>query len=323
MLESRHLHHLLIVSKHASEYQRLMVEADLPELKISSTDLHNPNDLAQVIKKGATFDLGFGEPNLIVQVLPYLPTLHWVQATWAGVEPLLAPGLRRDYTLTNVRGVFGPLMSEFVFGYLLQHERRIIARFLSQQTRQWDASPPGTLRGKRLGLMGIGSIGAHLANTAKHFGMLVSGYTRSREDCRDVDAYFHSNQRLDFASDLDYLVCVLPGTQDTRHLVDGALLGRLPSHALLINVGRGGVIDETALAAALQANRLAGAVLDVFQQEPLPPEHVFWHTPNLLVTAHTAAPSFPTDIAGLFIKNYQRLLAGKPLQNQVNFERGY
>ncbi|PYQ92890.1 MAG: hypothetical protein DMF96_31825 [Acidobacteria bacterium] len=122
---------------------------------------------------------------------------------------------------------------------------------------------------------------------------------------------------------LDYLVSVVPTTAGTRHIVDAALLGALPPHAIFINPGRGSVVDEPALAAALTDGRLAGAVLDVFQQEPLPPGHVFWRTPNLLITSHTAALSAPEDIAPVFIENYRRLLRREPLLHQVDFELGY
>ena len=113
--------------------------------------------------------------------------MRWAQSTWAGVEPLLDPSLRRDYALTNARGVFGALMSEYVFGYLIAHERRMLEKHALQEAGRWDQAPPGTLRGKRIGLLGVGSIGAALARTAKHFGMRVKGYTRASEGCPDVD----------------------------------------------------------------------------------------------------------------------------------------
>src|SRR5262249_45816412 len=160
----------------------------------------------------------------IRQVLDRLPALRWVQATWAGVEPLLDPALRRDYVLTNARGVFGALMSEYVFGYLLAHERRILEKFAAQRAARWDPTQPGTLRGKEIGLIGVGSIGAALARTAKHFGMRVRGYTRSSEGCADVDGYFHGEDRVAFAAGLDYLVSVTPNTAGTRHLIDATLL---------------------------------------------------------------------------------------------------
>jgi phosphoglycerate dehydrogenase-like enzyme len=105
--------------------------------------------------------------------------------------------------------------------------------------------------------------------------------------------------------------------------VDAGLLAALPPHAVFINPGRGGTVDEPALAAALQNGTIAGAVLDVFQQEPLPPDHLFWRTPRLLITSHTAALSAPSDIAPIFIDNYRRLVRGEPLRYRVDFERGY
>src|SRR5262245_36325783 len=264
-----------------------------------------------------------GEPSLVRTALPRLTGMKWVQSTWAGVEPLLDPSLRRDYLLTNARGVFGPQMSEYVFGYLIAHERRMFEKQTAQQAGRWDPSPPGMLRGKRIGLLGVGSIGAALAATAKHFRMRVRGYTRASEDCRDVDQYFHGADRLAFANDLDYLVAIMPNTAGTRHVVDAALLAALPPRAVFVNPGRGSVVDEAALADALQNGRLASAVLDVFDQEPLPANHVFWRLPNVLITSHTAALSIPDDIAPVFIDNYRRWIDGAELRYRVDFEAGY
>lgn len=315
------MHRLLILSRRASDYRRLVDAADLPDLEVTAT-----SDPAEAAPRAAEFDVAFGEPSLLRQLLPSLTSLRWAQATWAGVEPLLDPSLRRDYALTNARGVFGGLMSEYVFGYLLAHERRLLEKHASQLAGRWDPAPPGTLRGKHLGLLGVGTIGAALARTARHFGMRVKGYTRRSEDSADVDLYFHgslSDQRDAFAGELDYLVSIMPATSATRQVVDAALLAALPRRAVFVNPGRGGTVDEDALALALGDGTIAGAVLDVFQQEPLPPDHVFWKTPNLLITSHTAALSFPEDITPVFVDNYRRLLRGEPLRYQVDFEQGY
>src|SRR5207249_2283761 len=109
----------------------------------------------------------------------------------------------------------------------------------------------------------------------------------------------------------------------TRRLVDRALLAALPARAVFVNPGRGSVVDEMALADALTTGRLAGAVLDVFETEPLPSDHMFWRTPNLIITSHTAALSAPEDIAPVFVENYHRMLAGETLRYRVDFERGY
>jgi phosphoglycerate dehydrogenase-like enzyme len=311
--------HVLILSRNADEYRRLVEAEHLPGLEKLAA-VKSPSD---VLARGNDFDVIFGEPALIRNVIAHQRNLHWVQATYAGVEPLLDPSLRRDYLLTNARGVFGGLMSEYVFGYLLQHERRMFERYRAQQEGRWDRSVTGTLRNKTIGLLGVGSIGAALAGTARHFGLAVRGYTRESESCPDVQAYFHGPRLLDFADGLDYLVGILPNTKETLRLVDATLLGRLPAHALFVNVGRGQVVDEPALVAALQTGKLSGAVLDVSVQEPLPPGHPFWHAPNLLLTFHTSAPSIPADLARLFIENYRRFAEGLPPLHVVDFEKGY
>ena len=300
---------LILLSRNADQYRALLDAAHLPNLEI-------------VASPSPDCEIAFGEPDLIRDALPDLPRLKWAQATWAGVEPLLDSTLRRDYILTNARGVFGPLMSEYVFGYLLLHERKILQRLAHQREHRWDHTLTGMLRGKTFGLLGVGSIGAHLASTAKHFGMAVHGFTRGSDSCPEVDAYFHTDLPS-FAAGLDYLVCILPNTPVTHHLVDAAVLAALPSHALFVNVGRGASVDEDALADALSRGSIAGAVLDVFQEEPLPPDHIFWDTPNLFISSHTSAPSLPPDIAALFIENYSHYLKQEPLKYQVDFEQGY
>ena len=302
---------LLLSKKDEDQYRRLIADAHLPGLDLVVSE---PADDCDIV---------LGSPHMLRELLPSLPTLRWAQSSWAGVEPLLDPSLRRDYILTNARGIFGGLMSEYVFGYILAHEKRILERRQSQQEKKWDRAESGLLRGKTLGLLGVGSIGAHLAATAKHFGMKVKGYTRSSRESKYVDVYFHGGDLLPFADGLDYLVVILPNTNATTYIVNASLLNALPSQTVVINVGRGNAVDESALVEALTHNRIAGAVLDVTEQEPLPAEHPFWTTPNLLLTFHTSAMSYPEDIMQVFVENYHLYIQGKPLKYQVNFERGY
>lgn len=300
---------LIILSHDKDEYQRLIEAANLPHLEFVT-------DPAQA-------DIVIGEPKAIRDALPLLSQVKWVQSIYAGVEPLVDPAQRRDYVLTNARGVFGGLMSEYVFGYLLFLEKKVLERIQAQQSRMWQRSESGVLRGKTIGLLGVGSIGAHLAGTAKHFGMKVKGFTRGSEISPQVDQYYHGNDLLKFAEGLDYLVSVLPRTEDTNKLVDEALLNTLPDHAIFVNVGRGNSVDEAALVRALNDGKLAAAVLDVFEKEPVPVGHPFWDTPNLYMTFHTSAISYPEDITKLFIENYHPYIEDKPLKYVVDFERGY
>ena len=300
---------LLILARDKDEYRDLIESARLPDLEFVA----DPKES----------DIVLGEPKLIQDALPLLATLKWVQSIYAGVEPLVAPAQRRDYILTNARSVFGELMSEYVFGYLLFHEKKILERIRTQQAHQWQRPESGVLRRKTIGLLGVGSIGAHLAGTAKHFGMTVRGFTRESESSTQVDQYFHGNDLLKFADGLDYLVCVLPRTNDTNQIVNRTLLNVLPAHAIFINVGRGNAVDESALVKALNEGKLAAAVLDVFEKEPVSEDHPFWTTPNLYMTFHTSAISYPEDITKLFIENYHRYIEGKTLKYVVEFERGY
>lgn len=300
---------LLILSREADDYRSLIEAARLPELEFTS--------------EPQAAEIALGEPRLIRDALPLASSLKWAQSIYAGVEPLVDPAQRRDYVLTNARGVFGELMSEYVFGYLLFLEKQILERIETQKSKKWQRPESGMLRGKTLGLIGVGSIGAHLAGTAKHFKMQVRGYTRGSETSPQVDEYYHGDDLLKFANGLDYVVCVLPRTKDTDKIVDANLLNALPPHAIFVNVGRGNAVDEPALVNALTAGRLAAAVLDVFDQEPLPQAHPFWTTPNLYMTFHTSAISYPEDLTRLFVENYQLYLEGKPLKHVVDFEKEY
>jgi phosphoglycerate dehydrogenase-like enzyme len=300
---------LLLLSRNADEYSKLIEDARLPGLEL--------------VSEPAESDIVLGEPHRIRDALPRLSALKWAQSIYAGVEPLVDPAVRWDYVLTNARGVFGELMSEFVFGYLLFHEKKMLERIEAQRAVQWKRPESGFLRGKTIGLLGVGSIGAYLAATAKHFRMTVRGYTRASESSEAVDRYYHEGDLLEFTRGLDYLVSVLPRTADTNEIVDERLLSVLPPHAIFINVGRGNAVDEAALVRALNDGKLAMAVLDVFEKEPLPEGHPFWTTPNLYMTFHTSAISYPEDITELFIENYHLYRDGKPLKHVVDFERGY
>ena len=300
---------LMILSRDANEYQRLIEAAELPDLEFTADTTRS--------------EIVLGEPKLIRDALPNLRRLKWAQSVYAGVEPLLDPAQRRDYVLTNARGVFGELMSEYVFGYLLFHEKKILERIQAQRSGHWQRTESGVLRGKTIGLLGVGSIGSHLAETAKHFRMDVRGYTRQSEISAHVDRYYHGSDLLKFVKGLDYLVVVLPRTEDTDKIVDSRLLDALPPHAVFINVGRGNAVDELALVNALNEGKLAVAVLDVFEREPLPEGHPFWTTPNLYMTFHTSAISYPEDLTKLFIENYQLYRESKPLKYVVDFKSGY
>lgn len=264
----------------------------------------------------------FGDPQMIASILPRMPGIEWVQSTWAGVTPLIDLG-KRDYLLTGVKDVFGPQMSEYVMGFLLAHELKIVERRRRQEARDWYDAFSGTLQGKRLGVMGTGSIGSHIARSAKGFGLEVTGLSRSGDAVEPFDAVLPVGRLHEFLGPLDYLVSVLPKTPGTDRLLDAESLAKLPRHAYFINVGRGNVIDEAALVDALEEGRLGGAALDVFEKEPVPADSPLWGAPGLSITAHIAAVSHPRLIVPIFVDNYRRHVGGLPLCHVVDFDAGY
>lgn len=303
----------LIITRDADAYVRLLDCAD------TATACRSPDEARAAF---AGQRILFGDPESVASVLPGMPGVEWVQSTWAGVTPLLGID-RRDYVLTNVRDIFGPQMSEYVFGYLLAHELRISERAEAQRARRWLPEASGRLEGKRLGIMGTGSLGRSVAETARAFGMAVAGLNRGGAAQAQFDNVLPVGRIDEFLSDLDYLVSVLPDTATTTGLLDAVALARLPEHCYFINVGRGNVVDETALVAALRSGRLAGATLDVFEEEPPPQDSPLWDAPNLNITAHISSISDPALVAPIFNDNYRRYRNGEPLNYVVDFEAGY
>ena len=264
----------------------------------------------------------FGNPADIAKILPQMPTIEWVQSSWAGVTPLIGHD-HRDYVLTGVKGVFGPQMSEYVIGYLLAHELKVVERSQEQHKRNWLRTHSGVLSGKRIGIMGTGSIGQHIAETARHFNMTTIGLSRTGTSVAGFDSVLPVSSLEQFLSGIDHLVSTLPDTPETDNLLNAETLSKLPNHAYFINVGRSNGVDDDALINALNNGSLAGAALDVFDEEPIPQDSPLWNTPNLSVTAHIAAISHPLLIVPIFVENYRRYVNGEQLNYVVDFAAGY
>ena len=289
----------------------LEFEALIGEAAICSTD--DPGVVADA-------EILLASPRLAARAFHRMPSLRWIQSTWAGVDALVGAGIPESVTVTGVKGVFGVPMREFVFGHLLAHTQRIVDRAAA---RSWDYTPPARLEGSRLGILGTGSIGSELARTGKGLGLEVVGCSRSGALVDGFDTVFAVGDRFEFAADLDHLVCVLPGTPETAAIVDEALLGCLRPGATFINAGRGVNADLVAVTKALASGRLSLAVLDVLPVEPLPEGDPLWQVPGLVITSHTAAWSRPSDIARVFVENLGRWRAGRPFGGVIDLERGY
>lgn len=262
-------------------------------------------------------------PTFPAEALAAAGRLRWIQSMWAGVERWLALPLPPGVLLTRMVGAFGPLIAEYVFAHLLAHGQHL-ARYRQQQAdRVWKPHLPRPLRGRCLGVAGLGSIGGEVARLGKAFGMAVWGLSRSGSPHPWADRVFTPDRIAEWAAGVDVAVITLPHTPATAGLIGREVLAAMRSGAILINVGRGAVVDEGALVEALQAGRLELAVLDVFQTEPLPPDHPFWLLPNCVVTPHCSGPSLVEDVVAFFMANYWRFAGGQPLEGLVDRERGY
>jgi phosphoglycerate dehydrogenase-like enzyme len=308
---------LAILSRDAFQYHELIKQAQLPELELvwASNKSPQPHDFSSV-------DILLADPDLAAVELHHCERLKWLQSTWAGNAPLLSH-TKRDYQLCGIKNVFGQKMREYVFAHLLYFSRNIAGFAKQQASAQWQAPEFGHLAGKTLGIMGVGSIGKVVAHTAKVFDMQVKGLSYASRDCEYVDSYFSRLELKAFAQGLDFVVCLLPQTQDTFNIIDQTFLACLPNHCVLINAGRGHCIEEQALLAALRQKQISAAVLDVTSQEPLPSEHSYWHEANVIITQHTAAISEPAEITKIFIANYQNYIGSLELDYILDFDKGY
>lgn len=309
---------LLILAADATKFAALIKAADLQQLEVQATV--NIESAKTLIKD---CNIILGDPPLVSEVLVSANQLEWVQSSWAGVDRLCQPDLRRDYVLTGVKGVFGPLISEYVMTYLFALERRVFAMRSNQLNQHWQPLSYRPSREIRLGVVGLGSIGQHLARTAQFFGLRVTGFNRSGRPCNDVEKVFTMDDLGEFLEELDYVVLTLPDTPETRQFINADVLKMMKPSAVLMNVGRGNIINETDLITALREGIIGGAVLDVFASEPLAQDNPLWQMPDVYVTPHNAAISFTEDIVGIFIGNYRRFVQREALRHVVDFDLGY
>lgn len=279
--------------------------------------------LAELMVSAGSCEIWLGQPDLLAALLRQGLKPRWLQSTWAGITPLLAADLPRDYRLSRATDIFGELMAEYLLTYLLAHERQLLARLASQSARQWDERLPGTLAGRRVLLVGAGDIAQQVAQRLAPFAVQLYGVASAAREQPPFRQVVALAQLAEQAAQADYLINLLPDAAATRNLYDAALFAQCKADALFINVGRGSAVVDADLLAALAAGQLAGAVLDVCREEPLPAAHPFWQARGLLLTGHTAAPTLPAPMVTLFLANLRAYQAGEPMRGEVSFARGY
>ena len=259
-------------------------------------------------------------------LLPAMPKLRWVQAMTAGVEGWLAlPDLPATLTLTCARGTHRESMPENIIGALFYVAKPYAAAVENQKHNRWVQSVAQPLTDKTLGILGLGAIGQDVARIAAVLGMRVIGTRRRPEPMDNVAKIVPPDRTPEVLAESDFLLLLLPATPETNNFIDAERLGKMKPSAWLLNFGRGHLIKDDDLIAAVKAKKIAGAVLDVFRQEPLPADHPFWTTEGIIVLPHIGGPHPQRDkiVARLFVDNLGRFLDGKPLKEVVDCKAGY
>ncbi|MFJ2331621.1 D-2-hydroxyacid dehydrogenase [Pseudomonas helleri] len=308
---------VLIAEQDYSLYAQLLQQA-APELQV-----HTSGDSAQLAQLAADCPVWLGQPDLMATLLRQGHTPQWLQSTWAGITPLLAEGLGRDYRLSRAVGIFGQVMAEYVLTYMLGHEREVMARLVSQVERKWDNRTGQSLVGRKVLIVGAGDIGQTVAQFLQPFGVELYAIASSAREQAPFTEVATLSDLPRLVTQMDYVINLLPNTPETHDLYDAELFALFNPNAVFINAGRGVAVVDADLVEALRLGHLAGAIIDVCRQEPLPAKHPFWTAWGLLLTGHSSAPTSPPMMVQLFIDNLRAYQAGEPLRGEVDFARGY
>ena len=241
--------------------------------------------------------------------------LEWIQALGTGVDNLAdQPALGPSVWLTNVHGIHGAAMSEAALMAMLALSRDLPRVVRNQERHLWERWPGRLLDGKAVGMLGVGAIAIDLAPKCKALGMTTVGMTSAKRAVAGFDRMYAREDLVGAVRDLDYVVILTPYTPETRGIVGRDVLAAMKPTSYLINLARGGVVDEDALLIALKDRRIAGAALDVFAKEPLPEDHPFWSMPNVIITPHLGGfyDTYVDRALPIIEENMRRYLAGTP-----------
>lgn len=266
-----------------------------------------------------------------VSLISQMPNLRWFQQWGAGTDWLMRhPEIaERDFVLTNASGVHAIPISEHILAFLLAFARRLPEAIQAQERHEWSRSeglPTFELAGKTMLLVGVGAIGRRTAQIAAGLGMRVLGVRRDlSKRIPGIERMFSPDEIEQALPEADFVVLTIPLTRETQGMFNARLFAKMKPTAFLVNIGRGGTVNEEDLVRALQTRQIAGAGLDVFAKEPLPPESPLWDIPNVIITGHYSGdtPHYDDRALEIFLDNLERFTSNQPLRNVVDKQRGY
>jgi D-2-hydroxyacid dehydrogenase (NADP+) len=274
---------LLTLPKDVRDFYAARLGRRFPELRIDVVDHFSK---AAPFMPDTDILVTFG-PMLKDEALHDAAKLKWIQALGTGVDGVIdQPSLRPEVVITNIRGIHGEPVSEAAIMAMLVLSRRLQDSVRYQDKHSWTRWPPRLIDGKTVGIYGVGLIAEALAPRCEALGMTVVGFSSTKRELPGFDRMLLRSELVRVAGELDYLVLLVPYSDETRHSIDARVFAAMKPTSYLINVARGGIVDEDALIEALESGKIAGAALDVFQEEPLPPEHPLWTTKNVIITPH-------------------------------------
>jgi phosphoglycerate dehydrogenase-like enzyme len=253
--------------------------------------------------------------------------LKWIHWCGAAVDRVMSPELRAsDIILTNARGIFDSVMAEYVLGYMISELKLFRETWRLQDEKRWQTRLTGKLAGSRAVIFGVGSIGRETARLLRSVGVKVSGVgRRARGDDPDFGTIFGPDHALRAIEDADWVIGLLPLTEETTRFYGAKFFDAMKREARFMNLGRGESVDESALIAALEQGKIAGAMLDVFNNEPLDRNNPIWQAPNIVISPHTSSyyAEYEEDMANQFLDNFARFKERKPLENVIDKEIGF
>lgn len=286
------------------------------------TNMTPPEEVTEAARTAEVIFCGWAGPLPRMQLDQDAPRLRWVQLAHVGFDHI-NPARTGNVTFTNVGEMSSPPIAEWVIGCMLMFAKGWPGAFHAQRAHEWRRFMPREVSGATVGIVGLGSIGSEVARRARALGCRVIGMRRSFEADPShplVDRALPPSMLHALLAESDYVVLTAPLTAQTRGMIDAAALAAMRPDAVILNVGRGALIDEAALVEALQARRIAGAALDVFAREPLPADSPLWDLDNVVMTPHIAAGTdrYYERATGIFCANLRRYLAGEPLEHIVD-----